>query len=321
MDLSKSRVLVTGGAGLIGSHVVDQLLLENPKEIIVFDKNVSELSKYRSKELDYGVVTVVEGDIAQIDEVRDAINGVDYVIHTASLLTREASKDLDRGFQVNFAGTFNIIQACISTDVKKIIYSSSISIYGSPLEEPMTEEHPFNITSMYGAGKVTSEMLLKVYKRTKNLDYISLRYAVVYGPRQHFRGNLVKYIPESFERLAKGLPAIIYGDGSQPYDYIYVEDVARANILALKSPVSGEAFNIGTGITTTVKEVVQMILEITGINLEPIYQDQGDRFGLKSLFLDVKKADKLLDFKAKISLREGLTLYRQWLKERRNIEG
>ena len=180
MDLAKSRILVTGGSGLIGSHVVDQLVLENPKEVIVFDKNVSELFNYRSQELDYGIVKFVEGDITQIDEVVDAINGVDYVIHTASLLTREASKDLDRGFQVNFGGTFNLIQACVNAGVKKIVYSSSISIYGDPLEEPMTEEHPFNITSMYGAGKISSEMLLKAYKRTKKLDYISLRYAVVY---------------------------------------------------------------------------------------------------------------------------------------------
>lgn len=320
MELEGSKVLVTGGAGLIGSHVVDQLVAKHPKEIVIFDKNASEFYKNPSPELDYGNVRLLDGDITVIDEVKDALRGIDYVVHTASLLTREAAGDLRAGFEVNICGTFNLIEASIASNVKKFVYSSSISIYGNPLAKPMAEDHPFNISSMYGAGKAACELLLKVIEKAKGMEYLALRYAVVYGPRQHYRGNLVKYIPESFDRIADGLPPIIYGDGSQPYDYVFVEDVARANVLALKSSVSGEALNIGTGITATVGEVVQMIVDITGTTLEPSFEPQGDRFGLKSLFLDTSKAEKLLGFRAEVSLREGLACYYEWLKRKRAQE-
>ena len=180
----------------------------------------------------------------------------------------------------------------------------------------MTEDHPFNITSMYGAGKVSSELFLKVFKKAKGLDFVALRYAVVYGPRQHDRGNLVQYVPECFDRIERGLPPILYGDGSQSYDYVYVGDVARANVIALKSPVTGEAFNIGSGIATPVKDVVRMIVEITGTSLEPEYRPKGDRFGLESLFLDVAKAQELFGFKAEVSLKEGLQRYSEWRKKK-----
>ncbi len=316
MDLKGSRVLVTGGAGLIGSHIIDQLIREEVKEIIAFDKNLSSISENRSSEFDYNTVKLLTGDITRPEEVRDALKGVDLVVHTASLLTREAADDLQAGFGVNVHGTFNVLEGCVASGVKKVVYSSSISIYGDPVANPMTEEHPFNITSLYGAGKVTSEVFLKFFKKAKGLDYVALRYAVVYGPRQHYRGNLVQYIPECFDRIERGLSPIIYGDGSQPYDYVFVGDVARANVVALRSSVSGEAFNIGTGVTTPVKEVVRMIVEITETSLEPEYASKGERFGLKSLFLDVAKAEKVLGFKAEVPLREGLKRYSEWRKKK-----
>jgi UDP-glucose 4-epimerase len=316
MDLEGSKILVTGGTGLIGSHVVDQLIAERPKEIIVFDKNLSSFAENCSSELDYRNVKLIEGDISRADEVREALKGVDLVVHTASLLTREAAEDLRTALEVNICGTFNLLEESVASKVKKFIYSSSISIYGDPLTNPMTEDHPFNITSMYGAGKVASETFLRVFKKMKGLDYVALRYAVVYGPRQHYRGNLVQYIPECFDRIERGLPPIIYGECSQPYDYIYVEDVAAANVLALKSSVSGQSFNIGTGVTTTVRDVVQMIREVTKTSLEPVYAPQGDRFGLRSLFLDVTKAEKILGFKSKVPLKEGLKRYIDWRKNK-----
>jgi UDP-glucose 4-epimerase len=316
MDLKGSRVLVTGGAGLIGSHIIDRLIREEAKEIIAFDKNLSAFAENRSPELDYGKVKLLNGDITRSEEMKEALKGVDLVVHTASLLTREAADDLQAGFGVNVHGTFNLLEGCVASRVKKFVYSSSISIYGDPVTDPITEEHPFNITSLYGAGKVTSEVFLKFFEKAKGLDYVALLYAVVYGPRQHYRGNLVQYIPECFDRIERGLPPIIYGDGSQPYDYIFVEDVARANVIALKSPVTGEAFNVGTGVTTTVKDVVGIIIEVAGISQEPEYAPRGDRFGLKSLYLDVTKAEKILGFKAEVSLKEGLRRYFEWRKRR-----
>ena len=318
MNLQESRILVTGGAGLIGSHVVDHLIAERPREIIAFDKDISTFMKNRSPELDYKHVTPLEGDISRKDEVQKVLKGVDFVVHTASILAREAVKDLRAAFDVNIGGTFNLLEGSVEAGVKKVIYSSSVLVYGNnPPTNPIPEEHTLNTDSIYGAGKVASEFLLRVFKKTKGLDYLILRYCGVYGPRQHFRGNLVLFIPECFDRIDRGLPPIIYGDGSQPYDYVYVEDVARANVLAVKSPVSGEAINIGTGVAPTVKDVVEVIREITGTSLEPEYGPQGDRFQQQSLWPDVAKAEKMLGFKAQVTLKEGLTrLYHWWRKQK-----
>jgi len=316
MELQGSTILVTGGSGLIGSHVVDKLIAEHPKEIIVFDNDISEFMKNSSAELDYKNVTLLRGDITQKDEVMGALKGVDFVIHTASMLARNAVKDLRTAFEVNVGGTFNLLEACVAHGVKKVIYSSTVLVCGdNPPSAPITEEHPLNTNTVYGGFKVASEFLLKIFKQTNALDYIVLRYIGTYGPRQHLRGNLVLYIPECFDRIERGLPPVIYGDGSPPYDYVYVEDVASANVLALKSSITGEVINIGTGVTTTVKEVVHMISDITGTTLEPEHLPQGDRFRQQSLWPDVAKAEKILGFKAQFSMREGLQKYYQWRQQ------
>lgn len=321
MSLEQSRVLVTGGAGLIGSHIVDRLIAEHPIEIIALDKHLSGFGENCSPELDYRNVKLLKGDITRFDEVREVLKGIDFVFHTASLLTRDATKDLRAAFEVNITGTFNLLEASIASGVKKFIYSSSTSVYGDALTDPMTEEHPFNTDYMYGAGKVASELFLRVFKKSKGLDYLALRYSPVYGPRQHGRGNVIQYVPEAFDNIDRGLAPVIHGDGSQSYDYVYVEDVARANVLALKSPVTGESFHIGSGVATTVKEVIQMIIEITGTSLEPAYVPQGDRFRKIRSSLDVTKSEKMLGFRAEVPLREGLKRYFDWRKKRGLCKG
>jgi UDP-glucose 4-epimerase len=319
MNLEGSRILVTGGAGLIGSHIVDRLIAEHSKEIIVLVRNRSSISRFMencSPELDYRNMKVLDGDITQVDQVREVLKGVDIVFHTASLLTRDTNKDLRTAFEVNIAGTFNLIEESIASGVKKFIYSSSNSVYGDALTDPMTEEHPFNTNEMYGAGKVAGELFLRVFKKAKGLAYVALRYTVVYGPRQHYKGNIVQYVPECFDNIDRGVPPMIHRDGSQQYDYVYVEDAARANILALKSPVTEGSFNIATGVRTAVKEVVQMIIEITGTSLEPVYVPQRERFRKIRSPLDVTKAEKMLGFRAEVSLREGLQRYFDWRKKR-----
>jgi UDP-glucose 4-epimerase len=316
LKIEGSRVLVTGGTGLIGSHIIDKLIAEHPKEIIALDKNVKGFRDNCLPELDYKNVTLLEGDITRTDDVRKAVHGVDFVVHTASLLARDAAQSLRAAFDVNIGGTFNLLEASAEAGVKKIIYSSSVLVYGNnPASRPIAEDHCIDTDTIYGAGKVGSEYLLRVFKREKGLNYVTLRYCGVYGPRQHFRGNLVLYIPECFQRIDHGQPPIIYGDGSQPYDFVYVEDIARANVLALKSSVTGEVINIGTGMATTVGDVVQMIIEITGTSLDPEYAPQGERFQQKSLWPDVTKAEKMLGFKAEFPLMEGLTRYFHWLKK------
>jgi UDP-glucose 4-epimerase len=316
MDLRGSRILVTGGSGLLGSFIIDRLIGEQPKEIIAFDGDISHHFKNVSPGLDYNIVKLFKGDIRQMGELKEAFEGVNFVIHTASLLTREAAENLRAALEVNICGTFNVLDASVTSGVKKIIYISSSSAYGEPLSIPMTEDHPFNVTSMYGACKGASELLLRVFQK-KGLEYVTLRPTSIYGPRQHYRTNIVLYIPECFDRIEKGQRPIIYGDGSQPFDYVYVDDVARASIVALKSPVTGEAFNIGTGATTRVGDVVRMIVEITGTSLQPEYAPLGDRFlGIKSNYLDITKTEKVLGFKTEVSLKEGLKRYFEWRKKK-----
>lgn len=316
MDLKGSRILVTGGAGLVGSHIIDRLIEERPKEIIAFDGDLSYFTKNVSPELDYSTVKPFKGDIRKTGELKEALKGVDFVIHTASLLTRDAAENLREGFEVNLGGTFNVLEASLASGVKKNIYISSSSVYGDPVAIPMTEDHPFNCTSMYGACKVASEQLLKVFNK-RGLEYVALRCTSIYGPRQHYRTNIVLFIPECFDRIEKGQRPVIYGDGSQPFEYIYVDDVARASVSALKSSVTGEVFNVGSGVTATVEEVVRMIIEITGTRLKPEYVPMGNRFlGIKSNNLDVTKAEKILGYKAKVSLKEGLKRYFEWRKIR-----
>jgi UDP-glucose 4-epimerase len=297
--------------------VVEQLVLERPKRIVIFGKTLSLYEVIPPPRMDDGQVVLVKGNIARADEVREAIRGIDYVIHTASLLFREASEKFREALEVNIVGTFNLLEASIISGVKKFIYSSSITIYEDSSVLPMNEEHPFRTESMYGASKVCSELFLRAFKKNKGLNYIALRYSLVYGPRQHGTANILSYIQENFDRIERGFPPIIYGDGSQPYDYIYVEDAARANLVALKSSVTGEALNIGSGAAPTVKEVVQTIAEVTGTNLHPVYAPRGNRFRLENLLLDVTKAERLLDFKARVPLKEGLTRYFNWRKNQK----
>ncbi len=320
MKLEGSRILVTGGTGFIGSHVIDQLIAERPKEIIAFDKNLSCVEQSRSSELDYRNVRFLEGDITRASDVKEALKEVDFVIHTASLLTREAAENLRTALEVNICGTFNLLEMSMNSAVEKIIYSSSVSAYGDPLFIPMTEEHPFNTNSMYGAGKVSCELLLRVCKKMKGFNYVALRYASVYGPRHHYRGGVNRYIPECFDRIEQGLPPIIYGNGSQSHEFVYVGDVARANILALKSLVTGESINIGTGILTTMKDIVRMIIEITGACLEPLYIPHENPFEMKGFFLDVTKAEKTLGFRTEVPMEEGLRRYYDWRKKMRGSQ-
>jgi len=316
MNLKGSRILVTGGAGMVGSHVIDRLVTEHPKEIIVLDKNLSCFADNCCPELDYGNVKLLEGDISQVDDVREALRGVDFVVHTAALLGRETNENLRANLEVNICGTFNLVEASVASKVKKFIFSSSIEIYGDPLIEPVTEVHPFNTDSMYGASKIAGELFLKVFKKRNDLNYVALRYPVVYGSRQHYRGRTVQYIPDCFDKIDRGLSPTIYGDGSQQHDYLHAKDVAKANVMALKSHVTGESVNIGTGVSTSIRDVVKMILEITGTSLESVFMPQKEWFGMRSLFLDVTKAEKFLGYRSEVPLREGLMEYYNWRKKK-----
>jgi UDP-glucose 4-epimerase len=311
MTLSNSRVLVIGGAGFVGSHIVDQLLREPLRDIVVLDNFIRGVPANLHQALQDSRVHMIEGNITDLELLRELMDDTDYVFHLAALWLYECVHEPRAALEVNVVGTYNVIEAAQQAGVKKIIYSSSASVYGDALFTPMTEEHPFNNRTMYGATKIAGEQFLRAFHEQHGLNYIGLRYMNIYGPRMDYKGAYVSVIMKVLDRIEQGLPPIIFGDGSQAYDFIHVHDVARANIRALKSNATDEFFNVGMGVKTTIKELVQMLLDITGSALQPEYRPQEQMF-VSHRVGSTEKAERMLGFQARIPLYEGLRSVVEW---------
>ncbi len=214
----------------------------------------------------------------QRDILDEAIKGKDYVIHLAALWLLHCHEYPRSAFHVNIEGTFNVLEACVKHKVKKLIYSSSASVYGDAVELPMTEDHIYNNTTFYGATKIAGEHMCRAFYHRYGLDYVGLRYMNVYGARQDYKGAYIAVIMKMLDRLDNGLPPLVFGDGSQSYDFIYVSDVARANICALKASASDTCYNVGSGIQTSIKQLAEQILDITGSQLNIQYEPAGQTF-------------------------------------------
>lgn len=320
-DIKGSKILVIGGAGFIGSHVVDELTREDVKEIVIYDNFFrGTMDNLRNALRDPRVkVYEVGGDICQTDILDSAMEGVDYVIHLAALWLLQCYEYPRAAFDVNIRGTFNVLEACIKHNVKKLIYSSSASVYGDALEIPMTERHPYNNKTFYGATKIAGEQMCRAFHHRYSLHYVALRYMNVYGPRQDYKGVYIAVIMKILDRLDQGLPPIVYGDGSQSYDFVYVSDVARANICALKSTSNDKFYNIGMGIQTSIKELCGIILKITGKDYEIQFEPTGQTF-VTNRVGSTDKAKNDLGFEAKISLEQGLRSLIEWRRGETNKE-
>ena len=242
--------LVVGGAGFIGSNVVDELLKTDVKEIIVYDNFFrGSLSNLENSLTDERVSIFPHGgDILHIDILEKAMEGIDCVFHLAALWILQCHEYPTTAFDVNVKGTFNVIMAAIRQKVKRVVYSSSASVYGDAVEVPMKEEHPYNNFTFYGASKIAGEHAFKSLGHRYNLDWVGLRYMNVYGPRQDYKGAYTAVMHKILDRIESGQQPLVFGDGSQQYDFIHVNDVARANILAMQSDSSGECYNVGRGI-------------------------------------------------------------------------
>jgi UDP-glucose 4-epimerase len=313
MDIRGSRVMVVGGAGFIGSHVVDELTKEDVKEIIVYDNFCrGTMDNLRSALKDPRVrIYEVGGDICQTDILNSAMKEMDYVVHLAALWLLQCYEYPRAAFEVNIRGTFNVLEACVNHKIKKLIYSSSASVYGDAIEIPMTEGHPYNNRTFYGATKISGEQMCRAFYHRYGLPYVGLRYMNVYGPRQDYKGAYIAVIMKILDRLDQGLPPILYGDGSQAYDFIYVLDAAQANIRSLKGDTKDEFYNIGMGTQTTIRELCEMILRITGKNVEIQYEPAGQTF-VTNRIGSTEKAKRDLGFEAKANLREGLIKLIEW---------
>jgi UDP-glucose 4-epimerase len=315
MDIRGKRFLVIGGAGLIGSHTVEALLKEDIKELIIYDnfcrgtrENIeSALRDSRCKVFKAG------GDILETDILDTAMQEIDGVFHFAALWLLQCHEYPRSAFEVNIKGTFNVIEACVKNNIKRLVFSSSASVYGDAVEEPMTEEHPFNNTNFYGATKVAGEQMNRAFYHRYKLPYVGLRYMNVYGPRQDYRGAYIAVMMKILDRIDQGLAPVVYGDGSQAYDFVYVKDCAAANVLAMKAATLDAFYNVGTGIRTTIKELAELLLELTNSKLKIQYEPQGLTF-VKNRIGCVKRAKKEIGFTAGVPLREGLKELIAWRK-------
>jgi UDP-glucose 4-epimerase len=256
-------------------------------------------------------VQLVEGSILDRELLAELMRGADYVFHLAALWLFECVDQPRSALEVNMTGTFNVAEAAHEAGVKKVVYSSSASVYGDALFTPMTEEHPFNNRTMYGATKIAGEQFFRVFHEQHGLDYVGLRYMNIYGPRMDYKGTYVSVIMKVLDRIDAGEAPVIFGDGSQAYDFIHVEDVARANILALTAAATDTNFNVGMGVKTTINELVTLLLEITGSDLKPEYRPQEQMFVTHRVG-STEKAEKELGFTARVELEEGLRSVVEW---------
>lgn len=317
MKLEKSKILVIGGAGFIGSFVVSELLKEDVGEVIIYDNFARGKKEYLSESLKDPRCRIfpIGGDIRETDILNKAMEGMDYVVCLAAMWLLHC-KDFPRtAFDVNIAGTFNVLEACVNNKIKKLIWSSSASVYGDAVELPMTESHPFNNKNFYGATKIAGEAMATAFNDRYGLNVISLRYMNVYGPHQDQTAAYTGVVPIMLNKIDANEAPVINGDGSQAYDFIYVEDVARCNVQALKSDVNYGFYNVGTEVQTSIKDLCDLILKLKKSQLKVTYKPYGPddaRALVQNRIGSIRKAEKELGFKYKYSLEEGLLKLIEW---------
>ncbi len=315
MRLENSRVLITGGAGFIGSHIADQLVAERVAEIIVLDNFTRGRQENLAWALAHGPLTLVKGDIRDRHLLERLLPGIDVVFHQAALRITHCSEEPRLALEVLVEGTFNVLEMAVRAGVKKVIAASSASIYGMADEFPTRERHhPYNNRTLYGAAKVFNELLLRSFHEMYGLDYIALRYFNVYGPRMDIYGIYTEVLIRWIERIAEGQPPMIFGDGNQTMDFVYVTDVARANILAAKADVTDDVFNIASGKETSLNELADALLRLMGSPLQPEYGPQRRVHPVARRLADVRRARQCLGFEAQVPLEEGLRRLVEWWK-------
>ena len=320
MNLKGKRILVIGGSGFIGSHVVEELLKEEVSEVVIYDNLTrGKVSNLTSSLLDPRCKFFPDGgDIRETDVLNKAMEQSDGVIHLAAMWLLHSKEYPRTAFDVNIQGTFNVLEACVANKIERLVYSSSASVYGDAVFIPMTEEHPFTNRNFYGASKIAGEAMARAFHDRYGLSYVGLRYMNVYGPFQDQTAAYTGVIPIMLNKIEANETPVINGDGSQAYDFITAKDVARCNVLALKSETTDEFFNVGTGVQTSIRELCEKILHLTNSDLKVQYKPYSDedvRRLVQNRIGSIDKANELLKFKYSEDLQLGLEKLIKWRAE------
>jgi UDP-glucose 4-epimerase len=315
------RCLVTGGAGTIGSTIVDQLMAGGA-EVTVLDNFVRGRRENLAAALSFGDVRIVEGDIRDRTLVNKLMSGIDLVFHQAAIRITQCATEPRLALEVLVDGTYEIVEAAADAGVRKVVAASSASVYGSAAEFPTSERHhPYANDTLYGAAKVFNEGLLRSFHAMRGLDYVALRYFNVYGPRMDIFGLYTEVLIRWMERIESGLPPLILGDGTQTMDFVFTEDIARANLLAASADITDEVFNIGSGTETSLIQLAQALMGAMGSNLPLEFGAARGVNAVTRRLADVSLAAERLGWKAEIGLDEGLRRLVAWWRAQRQAEG
>jgi len=318
VDLTDKNVLVTGGCGLIGSTIVDRLLALDPGIHVTVLDDLSRGTLLNLEEaMQSGRVELIREDVRHFDRIRPYFDGVSAVFHQAAIRITRCAVEPRECLEVLVDGAFNVVQACVEAGVEKLVAASSASVYGMATEFPTTEDHhPYDNRTWYGAAKVANEGMLRSFHDMVSLNYVALRYFNVYGARMDVFGKYTEVLIRWLDCLDRGEPPKIFGDGQQTMDFVYVEDVARANVAAMQSDASDEVFNVASGEETSLLELLEALLRVTGNrDVQPEFMPERSVNPVPRRLADVSKAEKMLGFRARIGLEEGLRRLVDWRRE------
>ena len=311
--VKNSTILVTGGAGFIGSYVIEELIPLQPKKIIIIDNFIRGSRENMKSFINNPVIELHEADIRDTDKLEQCIEGCDYIFHMAALRINACAANPGDGFDVMLKSTFEIAQLAVKRKIKKVIYSSSASVYGLAQHFPTPEtDNPYNNQTFYGAAKMWGEQLFRSFKFMYGLDYVALRYFNAYGPRMDTDGKYTEVMIKWLDCIRDGRNPLIYGDGSTTMDFVYVRDIAKANIAALQADVTDETFNIGNCEETSLKQLLAVLLKVNDSNLTPEHREENSINPVSRRLADISKAKQLLNFTPTVSLEQGMKELTKW---------
>jgi UDP-glucose 4-epimerase len=316
------RFLVTGGAGTIGSTIVDQLVAAGAEEVVVLDNFVRGRPENLAAARGTGNVRLVTGDIRDGRLVRSLLAGIDVVFHQAAIRITQCATEPRLALEVLVDGTFEVVEAAADAGVRKVVAASSASVYGLAEDFPTTErQHPYANDTLYGAAKTFNEGLLRSFHAMRGLDYVMLRYFNVYGPRMDIHGLYTEVLIRWMERIESGRSPLILGDGRQTMDFVFTEDIARANLLAATSDVSDDVFNIGSGVETSLVELADTLQRVMGSRLPLEFGPPRSTNGVTRRLADISRARQFLGWKPEVDLEEGLRGLVTWWRTERASHG